>query len=269
HGVPDVAHPARHAYPLEDPARRGARADRPGRAVLALDTMAGAQASEAVPLHHTGEALALGAPGDVHDLSGRERLGGDLLSQRVLAGVGGAQLDQVPARRGVGPGEVAGLRLVHLARVDRAVRELDRAVAVLVGGADLGDHARSGLYHGDRDNPVVVPHLGHAELGAQDALHLPVHQSGPYSLISMSTPAGRSRRMSESTVLGVGSMMSIRRLCVRISKCSRESLYLCGERMTQKRLISVGSGTGPATCAPVRVTVSTILRAEESTTSWS
>src|SRR5437763_2064400 len=175
HGVPDVAHPARHAYPLEDPARRGARADRPGRAVLALDTVAGAQASEAVPLHHTGEALALGTPGDVHDLSGRERLGGDLLSQRVLAGVGGAQLDQVPARRGVGPGEVAGLRLVHLARVDRAVRELDRAVAVLVGGADLGDHARSGLYHGDRDNPVVVPHLGHAELGAQDALHLPVH----------------------------------------------------------------------------------------------
>jgi len=43
----------------------------------------------------------------------------------------------------------------------------------------------------------------------------------------------------------------------------------CGERMTQYRLISVGSGTGPATCAPVRVTVSTILRADESTTSWS
>jgi hypothetical protein len=44
---------------------------------------------------------------------------------------------------------------------------------------------------------------------------------------------GRSRRISESTVFGVGSMMSMRRLCVRISKCSRESLYLCGERMTQ------------------------------------
>ena len=39
--------------------------------------------------------------------------------------------------------------------------------------------------------------------------------------------------MSESTVFGVGSRMSMSRLWVRISKCSRLSLYLCGERMTQ------------------------------------
>ena len=76
-------------------------------------------------------------------------------------------------------------------------------------------------------------------------------------------------RMSASTVFGVGSRMSIRRLCVRISKCSRESLYLWGERMTQKTFFSVGSGTGPTTVAPVRVTVSTILRAEASIASWS
>src|SRR5215472_17702988 len=85
----------------------------------------------------------------------------------------------------------------------------------------------------------------------------------------MSTPAGRSSRIRESTVFGVGSMMSISRLCVRISNCSRESLYLCGERMTQYTFFSVGSGTGPATRAPVRVTVSTIFRAELSMTSWS
>src|SRR6266581_5589136 len=85
----------------------------------------------------------------------------------------------------------------------------------------------------------------------------------------MSTPAGRSSRISESTVFGVGSMMSIRRLCVRISKCSRESLYLCGDLMTQYTDFSVGSGTGPATRAPVRVTVSTILRAYWSMISWS
>src|SRR5205823_13681560 len=84
-----------------------------------------------------------------------------------------------------------------------------------------------------------------------------------HSLISMSTPAGRSSRIRESTVLGVGSRMSISRLCVRISKCSRESLYLCGERITQYTFFSVGSGTGPATDAPVRVTVSTIFFAEE------
>ena len=44
----------------------------------------------------------------------------------------------------------------------------------------------------------------------------------------MLTSAGRSRRMSESTALGVGSMMSMSRLCVRISKCSRLSLSLSG-----------------------------------------
>jgi hypothetical protein len=44
----------------------------------------------------------------------------------------------------------------------------------------------------------------------------------------MSTPAGRSSRISESTVFGVGLWMSISRLCVRISKCSRESLSLNG-----------------------------------------
>ena len=50
----------------------------------------------------------------------------------------------------------------------------------------------------------------------------------------MSTPAGRwSSRWSESTVFGVGWWMSISRLCVRISKCSRESLSLNGERITQ------------------------------------
>src|SRR3954454_23148757 len=86
----------------------------------------------------------------------------------------------------------------------------------------------------------------------------------------MSTPAGSaSRRWSESIVFGVGSWMSISRLWVRISKCSRESLSLKGERMTQYTFLSVGSGTGPATRAPVRCAVSTISRAARSMASWS
>src|SRR5207248_7560311 len=73
-----------------------------------------------------------------------------------------------------------------------------------------------------------------------------------------------SSRCRESTVLGVGWWMSIRRLCVRISKCSRESLSLNGERITQYTFFSVGSGTGPETVAPVRVAVSTISFAANS-----
>src|SRR5271170_6354653 len=58
--------------------------------------------------------------------------------------------------------------------------------------------------------------------------------------------------------------MSISRLCVRISKCSRESLSLNGERITQYTFFSVGRGTGPDTVAPVRVAVSTISLAADS-----
>lgn len=45
------------------------------------------------------------------------------------------------------------------------------------------------------------------------------------SAISTSTPAGKSRRISASTVLSVGSTMSIRRWCVRISNWSRDVLF--------------------------------------------
>ena len=54
--------------------------------------------------------------------------------------------------------------------------------------------------------------------------------------------------------------MSTSRLCTRISKCSRLSLSLNGDRITQNRCRSVGSGTGPLIVALVRRTVSTILR---------
>src|SRR6266436_60790 len=63
--------------------------------------------------------------------------------------------------------------------------------------------------------------------------------------------------------------MSSRRLCVRISNCSRDFLSMCGERSTQYLLIFVGSGIGPATLAPVRLAVSTISPADWSRSLWS
>src|SRR5258707_5363361 len=63
--------------------------------------------------------------------------------------------------------------------------------------------------------------------------------------------------------------MSIRRLCVRISKCSWESLSLKGDFTTAYTFFSVGRGTGPDTVAPVRVAVSTISLAAVSIAVWS
>ena len=63
--------------------------------------------------------------------------------------------------------------------------------------------------------------------------------------------------------------MSISRLCVRISNCSRDVLSTWGERSTVHRLMMVGSSTGPATRAPVRRTVSTISFTDRSSSWWS
>src|SRR5439155_7013852 len=70
--------------------------------------------------------------------------------------------------------------------------------------------------------------------------------SFPNALISTSTPAGRSSFISASTVCGVGSRMSSKRLCVRISNCSRDFLSTCGDRNTVYLFFIVGNGIGPA-----------------------
>jgi hypothetical protein len=97
-------------------------------------------------------------------------------SEGVLGGVVGAQLDRHPARRDARLGEVAGLRLVHPTGVDGAEADLHRGVAVDGDRPDLGHDARTRGDDGHRNHPVVlVEHLGHAELLAQQPLHLLSH----------------------------------------------------------------------------------------------
>src|SRR5690606_1099434 len=175
-GDPLVAHTARHALALEHTTRGGATADGAGGAVLALRAVTGAGATEVVALPDAGEALALALPGHVDLHAGLEDLDGDVLAERVLGGVRRADLDEVTTGGDVRLGEVALEGLVHLARVDVAEGDLDGLVAVDVVRADLGDDVGAGLDDGDRNNTVVlVPHLRHAELLAQDALDLLSH----------------------------------------------------------------------------------------------
>jgi len=54
-------------------------------------------------------------------------------------------------------------------------------------------------------------------------------------LISTSTPAGKSSLISESTVLGVGSTISMSLLWILISKCSLDFLSTCGDLITHHR----------------------------------
>lgn len=82
----------------------------------------------------------------------------------------------------------------------------------------------------------------------------------------METPAGRSRFERESIVLGEGSIISIRRLCTRVSKCSCESLSVNGDLRDEIRVLLVGSGVGPIIFAPVAMAVSRIFVAASSIT---
>src|SRR5581483_3579513 len=137
--------------------------------------------------------------------------------------------------------------------------KLHRVVTILAAGALLlHDDAWAGLDDCHRsDRAIRREQLRHANFLADDSVN---HFSYcfPNALISTSTPAGRSSFIRASTVCGVGSRMSIRRLCVLISNCSRDFLSTCGERNTVHLFFTVGSGIGPATRAPVRFAVSTI-----------
>src|SRR5262245_14252084 len=143
----------------------------------------------------------------------------------------------------------------------RAEAELERGVAVGLAGADLGHHARARLDHGHgHDVALLVEELRHADLSSDQPDHV---------LISMSTPAGMSSFSSASMVWPVERVMSIRRLWIRISNCSRDFLSTCGLRSTVYTVLRVGSGTGPDVIAPVRRAVRTISAADWSSVAWS
>src|SRR6185436_20403892 len=138
--------------------------------------------------------------------------------------------------------------------------DLQGFVAVVLDRLHLRHHARACLQHGCRmDTAVGIEQLRHPDFLADESVdHGYFPCSFPKALISTSTPAGRSSFINASTVCGVGSKMSISRLWVRSSNCSRDFLSTWGERSTVHLFFSVGSGIGPARRAPVRRAVSTI-----------
>src|SRR5580704_9827812 len=264
-GDAPAAHPARTAHALEHPRRRRRRADRARRTDV-VRAVRFRSAREVVALDRSLEALALGLARDLDVVADGERLDGHGLTHEQLARLV-AELREVAVCGRVGLLQVPELGLGDRLLLALPERQLDRLVAVALDGADRGHGTRAGLEHGHAlDASIVEEPLRHTELLGEDR----GHRSQDARRISISTPAGRwSRRWSESTVFGVGWWMSISRLCVRISKCSRESLSLNGERITQYTFFSVGSGTGPETVAPVRVAVSTISFAAVSIAVWS
>ena len=88
-------------------------------------------------------------------------------------------------------------------------------------------------------------------------------------MISISTPDGNCSRISASTVFDVGSRMSMRRLCVRISNCSWGVLIDVGGADHAELLDPRRQRHGAGTAAPVRSAASTICTADWSRIRWS
>src|SRR5271156_884280 len=261
---------------LAGPNARGKRAgaDAAGRA-MKHGTVRRVASAEVPALHAALKTFALAHAGDVHKFADLESV-----HEHAIAGLGfvlrifNADFAHVTQRRHAGLLEMPGLRLVHALRLDEFNQaELHRVVTVFIFRAPLHHHARARLQNRARHRRAVIGEdLRHSQFDSEYAVHCHFVYflvsgyfaacSRPKALISTSTPGGRSSFISASTVSGVGSRMSMSRLCVRISNCSRDFLSTCGERRTVQRLITVGSGIGPATSAPVRLAVSTISRVD-------
>src|ERR1700710_1398813 len=92
------AHPAGHPHALEYAAGGGAGADGARLAVVLVGTVGGADAVEAVALHHTGVALALAGARPVDLVAGGEQLGAELLTDGVRGRVRRPDLREVATR---------------------------------------------------------------------------------------------------------------------------------------------------------------------------
>src|SRR5579872_841872 len=262
---------ARHALALDDARRVRARADGARAAVFGVAVRVRTTA-EAVALHDTLEAATLGRAGDLdlitrredthaHRITDFERRDFDGLwpiieAQRTQHGRRRfeACLRGVPDR-GLGRATSTRRALVLLGRARDALRTHAQLHLSNSGvrRRHLQDRIRGRFHHRAGDlQPVGGEYLRHADLLSDNADHR-------YStLISTSTPAGRSSFVNASTVWARESRMSITRLCVLSSNCSRDFLSTCGERNTVHRCVFVGNGIGPDTCAPVFSAVRTM-----------
>src|SRR3989442_744428 len=141
------------------------------------------------------------------------------------------------------------------------IRPLGDGAGLAVAGVavGLGAAAEMVAMHHTLEGPPLP------DLAADHSVHPP--RSPP--LISTSPPAGKSSFVNASTVCERESRMSISRLCVLSSNCSRLFLSMSGLRSTVQSCRLVGSGIGPETWAPVFSAVRTMSAAAWSISAWS
>src|SRR5213082_3349936 len=257
-GEAACAHVAGHPLAFDDARRIGAGSDRPGLAVPRVAVGLGAPA-EVMAVHHALEAATLGHARDLYAVALREDRHRHALARLRRLALRAQHEALQHARRRLAAG------LLHVAGqgFGGALRLLDAKAELDLRARHLHHRARARFDHRDGHvRALGVEHARHAQLAT--------NQSGHYwTLISTSTPAGRSSLVSASIVCERESRMSISRLCVFSSNCSRLFLSMCGLRSTVHSCRLVGSGIGPETWAPVFSAVRTMSAAAWSISAWS
>src|SRR5688572_16139955 len=177
-------------------------------------------------LDYAGESLAERRPLHVHLLSNLEDLDADLSAnfQRRKLFRRRLEFAQQVARLDGSFGQVPGERLPDARRTPLAERDLHGGIAVVVGCLDLSDPVVGHVQHGHGQGVAVVREdARHADLAADQSnthvnpLIVCPDAAGPRlqlarrpflllrycTLISTSTPAGKSSFIKASTVLSV------------------------------------------------------------------
>ena len=198
-------------------------------------------AMEVVALDRARETLPLGDARDLHGLALLEQgVELQLVAHLELAGLA-AELGQMPHRANAAflrwPSSGLGqLLLAHAAEGD-----LHGVVAVALRAPDASDEAGPASITVTRS---MCPSSGSKTCVGWLSSEQTGHDLRRAGSGCRRRPGRWSRRWGESTVLGVGCRMSISRLWVRISKCSRESLSLKGPHHAVDVLLG-GEGHGP------------------------
>src|SRR6266480_1805073 len=228
-------HVPRHPLSFDDSRRVSSGSDRSGLAVARVAVRLGA-APEMVAVHHALEAAALGHAGHLHDVARLEDRHADRLPRLRLRSRSavrsrrhGEALQHARHDLETRPLHVSEQGLGRSLRLLRAEAELDRGPALPT-----------------RDRHVcalLIEEARHAELASDESVHVRRYST----LISTSTPAGKSSFVRASTVCDLESRMSISRLGGFSSDCSRLFLAVCGPRSPGPSWRLVGSGIGPET----------------------
>src|SRR5262249_3609893 len=126
-------------------------AGRTDRTMRDRHTVGGAQAAEIPALHAAGKALADRGAGDVDELPDDEMVGLDLRANRNQRVRRDTEFGDLALRLDLGDRELAAFGLWHVHSLAAARAELQRDIAVLLGGAMTDHLAVAKLQHGHGD----------------------------------------------------------------------------------------------------------------------